>query len=216
MSDPVLSQLVSVESDLSEQMEALENRLQQIREQRSGLRTVIDMFQDSDDPGDSSSTSVSKSKESTPSTDTTAQAEQAESEKPAKRSVGRPRGSKNKNKASKSKTKAKRKPGRPKGSGSSGAKKKDGRSADWQKYVQSDFSEIALPEAVSGVLQSKSSEVFKIADVMNAIFIEDMPRDQYLKARNRISNILSAGARDGSWHRGRNGRYSLSASAAKG
>ena len=42
-----------------------------------------------------------------------------------------------------------------------------------------------------------------------------MPRTAYLKARNRISNILSAGARDGTWYRGRNGRYSQSESVTK-
>ncbi len=94
-------------------------------------------------------------------------------------------------------------------------KKKDGRAATWQKYVQTEYRDAALPEAVSSVLRSQPSDVFAIADVMSSIFREDMPRPSYLKARNRISNILSAGARDGTWYRGRNGRYSQSESVMK-
>ncbi len=94
-------------------------------------------------------------------------------------------------------------------------KKKDGRAATWQKYVQAEYRDAALPEAVSSVLRSQPSDIFAIADVMSSIFREDMPRPSYLKARNRISNILSAGARDGTWYRGRNGRYSQSESVMK-
>ncbi|MEN8444787.1 MAG: hypothetical protein ABG776_07225, partial [Cyanobacteria bacterium J06555_13] len=45
MSDPVLSQLVSVESDLSEQVEQIESQLSQLQAQRQSLLTVIDLFQ---------------------------------------------------------------------------------------------------------------------------------------------------------------------------
>ncbi len=45
MSDPVLSQLASVETDLAQQVETLETQLSQLQEQRQGLRTVINMFQ---------------------------------------------------------------------------------------------------------------------------------------------------------------------------
>lgn len=199
MSDPVLSQLVSVESDLAQQVDSLESQLAQIQSQREGLRTVIEMFES----GDGGGASADESKTSKASSSTA-------------RKPGRPPGSKT------TKTTAKKKPGRkPKSSSdsaktSSTGKKKDGRAADWQKYVQPEYRESALPEAVSSVLRSAPSEVFKIADVMSSIFIEDVPRDQFLKARNRISNILSAGARDGSWYRGRNGRYSQSENATKG
>ena len=50
---------------------------------------------------------------------------------------------------------------------------------------------------------------------MLAIFEDDMPKAQYLKARSRISNILSAGARDNEWYRGRGGTYSMSKKAVK-
>ena len=199
MSDPVLSQLVSVEADLAEQAESLESQLSQIQARREGLMTVIDMFQG----GEEGAAAAAAASAST-----------ATEEKTTRRSVGRPPGSKTTRKTA-SKT-TKKKPGR-KAKAATGAtrKKKDGRAADWQKYVQPEYRDIALPEAVSSVLRSSPSEVFKIADVMSSIFIEDVPRNQFLKARNRISNILSAGARDGTWYRGRNGRYSQSENATK-
>jgi len=196
MSDPVLSQLSAVEDDLSQQLENLETELNRIKAQRDGLRTVIDMF------------------------DTDASPAERKPAAPAKRRPGRPPGRKKaavakttekkpeatEKKSAAKKSKASKKPGR---------KKKDGRAANWQKYVQEDYKDSALPEAVSSILRSQPSEVFTIADVMTGIFREDMPRTSYLKARNRISNILSAGARDGTWYRGRNGRYSQSESVTK-
>ena len=200
MSDPVLSQLVSVEADLAQQAESLETQLSQIQARREGLMTVIDMFQGGEEGAAASAAALSSST--------------VTEEKTTRRSAGRPPGSKTTRKTA-SKT-TKKKPGRKaKAATGSTRKKKDGRAADWQKYVQPEYRDIALPEAVSSVLRSSPSEVFKIADVMSSIFIEDVPRNQFLKARNRISNILSAGARDGTWYRGRNGRYSQSENATK-
>ena len=237
MSDPVLSQLVSVESDLAQQANSLESQLAQIQAQREGLRTVINMFEEGDDsektaaeaakpvtettqkpsrPTDSSSSAKTSSAKAGSAKTSSAKASSAKTSS-AKAGSAKTSSAKTARKAD-SKSSAK-KPGRkPKPSVSSekaSQKKKDGRAADWQKYVQPEYRESALPEAVSSVLRSSPSEVFKIADVMSTIFIEDVPRDQFLKARNRISNILSAGARDGSWYRGRNGRYSQSESATK-
>ena len=199
MSDPVLSQLVSVESDLATQAEELEAQLKQLQEQRQGLRTVIDMFDGSGQPIDIDTSAIGAGSTTT-------------KKKPG-RKPGRKPSSATKSKSTAAKTdkkttsKATRKTG--------GRKKKDGRAANWQKYVKSEYRDEALPEAVSSVLRSQPSEIFKIADVMTAIFKEDMPRSSYLKARNRISNILSGGARDGTWYRGRNGRYSQSESVTK-
>ncbi len=216
MSDPVLSQLVTVESDLSQQVESLDAKLTQIREQRDGLRTVIGMF--------GSNGSAAPAISVAPSEKESVTAAPAESEPAPRRSVGRPSSktaSKTAaNKTAANKTATKRKTSSPKAATETETKtaqkkKKDGRAASWQKYVQTDYKDAALPEAVSSVLRSAPSDVFTIADVMSSIFRESMPRTSYLKARNRISNILSAGARDGTWYRGRNGRYSQSESVMK-
>ena len=214
MNDPVLSQLVAVEDDLAQQVEALETRLNKLQERRQGLRTVIGMFQGSEYEGEDSlptESSLAESAAAAPTAEPIAEEPAAEpsAAEPKPTTKGKP-GRKPKastDKASTAKTSAKTKTTR--------RKKKDGRAATWQKYVQSEYRDTALPEAVSSVLRSQPSEIFTIADVMSSIFSEDMPRTSYLKARNRISNILSAGARDGTWYRGRNGRYSQSESVTK-
>ncbi|MBE9062213.1 hypothetical protein, partial [cf. Phormidesmis sp. LEGE 11477] len=89
------------------------------------------------------------------------------------------------------------------------AKKKDGRTADWQKYTLPGVGDQPMPEAVKLILATKPKEDFKIAEVMSGLFKEDMPKNQYLKARNRISNILSGGVRDGEWYKGARGAYRL-------
>jgi hypothetical protein len=85
-----------------------------------------------------------------------------------------------------------------------------GKSPNWQRFVQEPFRKTPLPDVVANILKAQPDEAFKIADVMDAIFKEDMPKATFLKARNRVSNILSAGARTGEWYRGRGGQYSLS------
>ncbi len=93
--------------------------------------------------------------------------------------------------------------------------KRSGRTANWQRFVKDSYSKAPLPNVIVGVLQAQPNNIFKIADVMSAVFKEDMPKSQFLKARNRVSNILSAGARDGGWYRGKNGTYSISQKAIK-
>ncbi|MBE9063396.1 hypothetical protein [cf. Phormidesmis sp. LEGE 11477] len=188
MADPVLSQLVNVESDLSEQIEHLEAQLAQLQIKRQELLSVIDMFNNDQVNGNSDQP-------------TSTQIKISDSEKAL---------AKSKPAATAKSDRQTKQTGR-----STKKKKKDGRAATWQKYVQSQYRSLALPEAVSSVLRSKPTEVFKIVDVMSSIFKESMPKTSYLKARNRISNILSAGARDGTWYRGRNGRYSQSESVTK-
>ena len=90
-------------------------------------------------------------------------------------------------------------------------KKKDGRTADWQKYVRPGVKNESIPDAVKLVLATQPEKAFKIAEVMEALFKDDIPRAQYLKARNRISNVLSGGVRAGDWHRGGRSAYSLKA-----
>ena len=88
-------------------------------------------------------------------------------------------------------------------------KKKDGRIAAWQKYVRPGVKNESIPDAVKLVLSTQPGKEFKIAEVMEALFKDDMPKSQYLKARNRISNVLSGGVRAGDWYRGERSSYSL-------
>lgn len=105
--------------------------------------------------------------------------------------------------APKAKTEAKRK--------QATSKKTDGRVASWQKYTRPGVKNESIPDAVRLILETQPEKDFKIAEVMDALFKEGMPKSQYLKARNRVSNVLSGGVRSGDWHRGDKSTYRLKA-----
>lgn len=226
MSTSVLPQLLEVDSELLAQASALESQLNELQEKRKGIQTVIAMFESGDAPqieALAAAAPIGGVAESV-----LAASAPAESAKPPAKA----RTTKTKT-AKTAKTKATAKPkatrGRPAKakadrpaaatkSATSTQKvtgKRSGRTANWQKYVQDNYSKAPLPDVIVGVLQAKPDTIFKIADVMNAVFKEDMPQSHFLKARNRVSNILSAGARDGDWYRGRGGTYSVSERAIK-
>lgn len=231
MSTSVLPQLLEVDSELLAQTTALESQLNELQEKRKGIQTVIAMFES----GDASqiedlaaAVPVSVIAESAPATG--APAKSAKSA--AKSRMTKTKTAKTAKTAQAAQTKATAKPkatrGRPAkvkadrsaatesaASTKKATGKRSGRTANWQKYVQDSYSKAPLPDVIVGVLQAKPDTIFKIADVMNAVFKEDMPQNHFLKARNRVSNILSAGARDGDWYRGRGGTYSVSEKAIK-
>ena len=68
-----------------------------------------------------------------------------------------------------------------------------------------------MPEAVRRVLATEPGKEFTIADMMSALFKDSMPKSQYLKARNRISGILSSGFRDGDFSKGEGSTYKVDA-----
>lgn len=205
MATSVLPQLLEVDSELSAQTAELEARLTELQEQRKGIQTVIAMFESGNAPDITDLSAVTgnaKSSQTSKQTDKKTTKTTAKTRKTA-------------TKAKAAKTTAKR--GRPAKAADTTKKstKRSGRKANWQRYVQENYRQAPLPDVIGGVLQAQPNTVFKIADVMNTVFKEDMPKNHFLKARNRVSNILSAGARDGSWHRGRGGTYSVSEKAIK-
>ncbi|MEM6598493.1 MAG: hypothetical protein AAF810_13480 [Cyanobacteria bacterium P01_D01_bin.36] len=227
MSTSVLPQLLAVDSELSEQTVALEAQLTELQEKRKGIQTVIAMFESGGSPDMAdvvaATSAVSKSKapakRATKATKATA-TKTATKRKATKKATAKAT-KKTAVKATK-KTAAKRgRPAKAKAAAGTTAKekktstKRSGRTANWQRYVQENYRKSPLPDVIVGVLQAQPTNVFKIADVMTAVFKEDMPKNHFLKARNRISNILSAGARDGVWYRGRGGTYSMSEKAIK-
>ncbi|MGB7249611.1 MAG: hypothetical protein WBC73_11780 [Phormidesmis sp.] len=189
MNETVLPQLQTIEAELASQESQLTAQLDALREKLKGVRAVLPMFEEgmlADLPD-----------LETPASETTKTVEKA---------------SKSESSASKSTTSASEtvKATEPKKTARKATKKKDGRAASWQKYTRKGVEQQSMPDAVLLILQTQPEKSFKIADVMSAIFEDDMPKNQYLKARNRISNILSGGARDGQWHRGERSTYSLS------
>lgn len=69
---------------------------------------------------------------------------------------------------------------------------------------------------MSIVLQEQSEQVVEIAQVVDAIFVEEIPQPVRVKARERVSNVLSEGVRKNKWYRGQEGKYSMSSAATQG
>lgn len=233
MSISVLPQLLEVDSALSAQASTLEAQLIALQEKRNGIQTVLAMFESGDVPAADiaaiAKTSAKTSAKSTPkktaakAKSTAAETKSAKAARTTTKAKATKAAAKTKvEKATKEKTtKVKASRGRPAKAKSAASEKttattkRSGRTANWQKYVQDSYSKAPLPDVIVGVLQAQPNNIFKIADVMSAVFKEDMPKTHFLKARNRVSNILSAGARDGDWFRGRGGTYSVSEKAIK-
>ena len=221
MSTTVLPQLLAVDSELSEQAVALEAQLTELQEKRKGIQTVIAMFESGGTPdvADVAKAAGAVSKPARKSKATAKKKSTSAAKSTAKKTTAKRKTTKAK--ATKTTTAKRGRPAKAKATAGTAAKekktstKRSGRTANWQRYVQESYRKSPLPDVIVGVLQAQPTNVFKIADVMNAVFKEDMPKTHFLKARNRISNILSAGARDGVWYRGRGGTYSMSEKAIK-
>ncbi|MGD1862950.1 MAG: hypothetical protein ACFB0D_00195 [Phormidesmis sp.] len=188
MTQTVLPQLKEIASDLVAQEESLVAQLEEVREKLNGVRAVLPLF--GEDAGEESTTA------SKPATKTKAAAKASSTA--ATKTATKTKAAAAKAPAEEKKTKKTR-----------GAKKKDGRTASWQKYTRPGVKEKTVPEAVRLVLETQPDKSFKIAEVMDSLFKDGMPKQQYLKARNRISNILSGGVRDGEWYKGERGTYGL-------
>ena len=189
MSTTVLPQLQAIESDLMTQEEVLTARLEELREQLRGVRAVMPMFE-----GDAASTVEAPAPAIEEAVEASFPATASLVEEPAPEEADQPA----------PKAKAKRKQATSK-------KRTDGRAASWQKYTRPGVKNESIPDAVRLILETQPEKDFKIAEVMDALFQEGMPKAQYLKARNRISNVLSGGVRAGDWHRGERSTYRLAA-----
>lgn len=197
MTQTVLPQLKEIASDLAAQEAALIEQLEEVRDKLNGVRAVLPLFGE-DSPVDIEQPDVTEEQQADTSEMTEPSVAGAEKTKSAEK--GSRTAKKSAEKTTRRTTAKKTKSGR---------KKKDGRTASWQKFTRPGVKEKTVPEAVRLVLETQPDKSFKIAEVMDSLFKEDMPKQQYLKARNRISNILSGGVRDGEWYKGDRGTYSL-------
>jgi hypothetical protein len=216
MTEMVLPQLVEAEAQLAAEEAALTQQLAELQEKIKGIQTVIAMFGGSaQNNGKSAAATVvappvvevaeeeiEEAAEEAPVVAASTKADKTPRSTRGRRTKAAPAASK--------KVAAKATKSAPVKAG-----KRGGKASNWQRYVREDFSKTPLPDIVENILKAQPKNSFKIAEVMAEIFPEDMPKAQFLKARNRISNILSAGARSGEWYRGRGGTYSCSEKALK-
>ena len=64
-------------------------------------------------------------------------------------------------------------------------------------------------------MQQQPKQVLDIAAIVNAIFVDEIPREVRSKARERVSNVLSVGVKKEKWYRGEAGSYSMSKAAVE-
>lgn len=190
MKQTVLNQLLAVEAELALQESQLGEQLATVQEKLSGIRAVLPMFSGAEDSAHGSI--APKAVKTADEPVATALAVEAEAAKAPKTT---------KSKAIAVKQTTPKKPAVKKS-----AAKTDGRTASWQKYTRPGVKNESIPDAVRLILATQPENEFKIVDVMAALFKEEMPRAQYLKARNRISNVLSGGVRAGDWYKGQQER----------
>jgi hypothetical protein len=77
--------------------------------------------------------------------------------------------------------------------------KKANNTEGWQQYVRPKFSNMAISEAVTIVLQRQPEQLLEIAAVVDAIFESQMPPAVRSKVRNQVTNILSEVVSSAAW-----------------
>jgi hypothetical protein len=200
MTQTVLPQLQEIEADLVTQENQLSAQLEALQAKLKGIRAVIPMF--SGDSGAVSGAVVEFAEADLAPEDLL---EDLSEDVATERSSSGRKSAKAPAKTKANKAKAKRSVAK------TDNKKVDGRAADWQKYTRPGVKNQSIPDAVKLILTTQPDKEFKIAEVMEALFVDDIPKAQYLKARNRVSNVLSGGVRAGDWHRGARSTYRMSA-----
>ncbi len=218
-SNSTLAKLLEVDSELAVQEAELLSKLESIQEKRRSLKTVISLFTTAGTPAtapiespaqalpaeedreieplseDSATSPLETPWDTATAFEETAVAPDTES-KVAKKTAPSPT---KRHKTTKLTLPAK------------AVKKPSG----WQQYVREEFRKTSLPEAVSLVMQRQTNKVFQIPAIVDAIFVDELPKEVGTKARRQVTNILSEGARKNKWYRGQIGYYSMSRAAAE-
>lgn len=215
-----VAKLLEVSADLAAQEAQLNAQLVSIQEKRHSLKTVIDMFA----PGDIAPVASVATPAQTPATlaEETGSAE-VEAE-PTDVDVTpkalddtktdtltddrvSAKGAKRQTLASSSSASSKQ------GKKPAPTKKSSKATDTWQQYVTGEFSSASLAEAVAQVMQQHEKKVVEIATIIDTIFTDEIPKEIRSTARERVSNVLSVGAKSGKWYRGKLGKYSMSKAA---
>ncbi len=222
-SNPTISKLLEADADLAAQEVELSAQLQSIQEKRYSLKTVIDMFA----PGDTAITPVTTSVEPPEAVATEQEESTSLTQSPVEAVTGLELNGANTDTAEASAPEAptpqKQKPKKNPSSTSSKQGKKSAPTKQqtkapdtWQQYVKDEFSDTSLAELVAQVMQQHSKQVLEITTIIDAIFTNNIPKDVRSTARERVSNVLSVGAKSGKWYRGQLGKYSISKAAVTG
>ena len=208
-SDPTVAKLLEVDADLAAQEVELTLQLQSIQEKRHSLKNVISLFPlvDTATPTTvAAPTPVVKDiaeppvqEEITPELDEVTTETTEAAPQPPKRQ-GKRNLSTNSDKPSKK---------------SAPVQETVKEEAIWQQYLRDEFTKDSLSVAVFDVMQQQPEQVLEITALLDAIFVAETPKDVRSTARERVSNVLSVGAKKGKWYRGKLGKYSMSKAAVE-
>lgn len=192
-SGAILTNLLDADATLASQEAEITVQLEALREKRQSLKTVIDLF---------SATSTAAA--STAAIASTAKLPTADSSKPKAEAPA----------ATATPTESAPRRGR-KPTKAPKATRQTRQSKNWQDYLQDPFRQTSLPAAITTVFQQQPKQLLSVPDLISTIFVAEIPQDVRNKARDRMLNILSTGAKDGQWFRGKKGQYSLSKASAE-
>lgn len=221
-SNPTIAKLLEADADLAAQEVELNAQIQSIGEKRHSLKTVINMFASVDTATTPIATSAqpevvtAQQVESVPPTQLKvvqdvaspelngSDVDTTEAESPTVSTPPKRQAKKNSSSATSKQSKK------------SAPIKKSSKEVDtWQQYVKDEFNGASLSEAVTEVMQQHSGEVLEITTIIDAIFTDEIPKQVRSTARERVSNVLSVGAKNGKWFRGKLGKYSMSKAAVE-
>ena len=218
-SNSTVAKLLEVDSELAVQEGELLAQLESVQEKRRSLKTVLCLFAGAGTPTivptaeSAQATSTETGKEPKPSGENLAVLPMETSKESATAEVETELVPDAQLNASKKKAPAST--GRNKTTEVTHPTKIAKRTSAWQEYVREEFRDISLPEAVALVLKRQADAVLEIPTVVNAIFVDEIPKEIGSQARRQVSNILSNGAMKNKWYRGQLGSYSMSRAAAK-
>ena len=208
-SDPTVAKLLEVDADLAAQEVELTLQLQSIQEKRHSLKNVISLFPlvDTATPTTvAAPTPVVKDIAEPPvQEDITPELDEVTTE--TTEAAPQPPKRQGKRNLSPSNSKPSKK--------AAPAKEITKEAAIWQQYLQDEFVTDSLAVAVFEVMQQQPEQVLEITAILDAIFVAETPKDVRSTARERVSNILSVGAKKGKWYRGKLGKYSMSKAAVE-
>jgi hypothetical protein len=191
----MLAKLLEADAALSAQEAAVSARLQTLQDKRQSLRDVISLFRSSDAAADFPLAELAVSQLADAVGAESVTSVPAASPAPAKRQGSSRRKAVTPRRGKK--TKAAAKP------------------AGWQSYVKEGLGKGPLSELVIDVMKRRPDEVLEISDLIEEIFVDTMPQNINVRARDRVSHILSEGARNQDWYRPKPGFYSMSATASQ-
>lgn len=205
--NPIVAKLLEVDADLAAQEVELTLQLQSIQEKRHSLKNVIGLFPPMDTAAPTPVAAVvGEQAELTVQEVAAPELDEATSEPATEATVAPPlqKRSRKKNPS----------PANSKSNKTFLPTKDVNKEADtWQQYVKEDFDNASLALAVAEVMQQHYEQVLEITAILDAIFVEEIPKEVRSKARERVSNVLSVGAKKGKWYRGLAGKYSMSKAA---